>query len=339
MCAQRLDTKARIAQIDREKKKISLQRQCELLGINRSTFYYEAKPKKSIDRVIVEQIEQIHVKWPGLGHLKIQAMLSVKGLHQNHKKILHLTKENGLQAIFSKSKPKTTIANIQHKKVGYLLRNLEITRPNQVLAVDITYIKIGNKYVYLFGIIDVFSRKIIGWIISPLLDTEPCVETFEEAVKELFPEIVNSDQGCQFTSEMWAKAVTSCGAKMSMDGKGRWADNIIIERFWRTVKQEFIRFYIFDTLEELKIGLAEFIEHYNTERPHQALKYKTPEFVYTTGQGPAITINKQKSEYWERKKDEELAKIAQQSVDKFIDLINKVRLQKSEVKINTHMYV
>jgi putative transposase len=339
MCAQKLDTKTRIAQIDRNNKILSLRRQCKLLSINRSTLYYEAAPEKIIDREIVAKIELIHIKHPGLGHLKIQAMLSTNGLHHNHKKILRLTKEHILQAIYSKQKIKTTIVNQQHKKCEYLLRNLEINHPNQVFAVDITYIKIRNKYVYLFGVIDVFSRKIMGWIISPLLDTKPCIEAFEEAVKEVFPEIVNSDQGCQFTSEMWAKAVTSCGAKMSMDGKGRWADNIIIERFWRTVKQEFIRFYIFDTLEELKSGLTEFIEHYNTERPHQALKYKTPEFVYTTGQGPVVTINKKKSEHWARKQEEELIKITQRSVGECIDLINKKILQKSGGNQNTYTYV
>ena len=136
------------------------------------------------------------------------------------------------------------------------MKDLVIDHPNQVWAVDITYIKIRGRYVYLFGIINVFSRKLICYRLSPFLDTEPCVEAFEEAIKKIFPEIVNSDQGCQFTSEMWMKVVDSCGAKVSMDGKGRWADNIIIERFWRTAKYEFIYFYSFDTLEELTHGLT-----------------------------------------------------------------------------------
>ena len=336
MCAQKLDTKTRIAQIDRNNEKISLQRQCELLSINRSSFYYEPKINDSIiDEVIVGKIEAIHINHPALGYRKIQTMLSANGCTHNRKKVLRLTLENNMQAIYPKHK--TTIADKQHAKVKYLLRNLEIVRPNQVWAVDITYIKVCDRYVYLFGIIDAFSRKIIAHRLSPFLDTKPCVEAFEEAIKKVFPEIVNSDQGCQFTSDMWIIVVNSCGAKMSMDGVGRWADNIIIERFWRTIKYEFIIFYSFDTLEELNSALEAFIQHYNMERPHQSLNYKTPEFVYTTAQGPT-TIIKNKSNYWMRKKEEKLIKEKLQDEKnispKSDDLIATILAKQSEVTMN-----
>lgn len=299
------------------------------MGVNRSTFYYEAKPDNPIDEVIVEKIKAIHIKRPALGYRKIQAMLLEDGYACNRKKVLRLTRENKIQAMHPK--PKTTIGNKQHKKAKYLLKDLQIVRPNQVWAVDITYIKIRGGYVYLFGIIDIFSRKIIGWKVSPFLDTEPCVDAFEEALTKAFPEIANSDQGCQFTSEAWTKLLHNNGIKMSMDGRGRWADNIFIERFWRTIKYELIAFYSFDSLEQLNGAVEEYIEHYNMERPHQALNYKTPEFVYTTSQGATTKISKNKSDYWALKKEEKLIKLVRQDIGNLspqsLELITKITLQ------------
>jgi putative transposase len=333
MCAQKLDSKIRIKNIDCNNKKISLQRQCELLSINRSTFYYEAKPDDHSDEVIVEKIEAIHIEHPALGYRKIHVMLQDNGYQFNHKKILRLMQKNGIKVLFPKHK--TTIGNKQHKKVKYLLKDLQIVRPNQVWAVDITYIKIRGGYVYLFGIIDVFSRKVIGWRLSPFLDTKPCIEAFEEALTKVFPEIVNSDQGCQFTSEAWAKLLLSCGIKMSMDGKGRWADNIFIERFWRTIKYELIAFYSFETLEQLKVAIEKYIMHYNTERPHQSLNYKTPEFVYTTAQGPITQLSKNKAVCLAKKNDEELPKVVEYCIDNLslqsLDLVAQMAHQQSGV--------
>lgn len=187
--------------------------------------------------------------------------------------------ENKIYAVYARKR--TTISNKQHKKYPYLLKELKVTYANQAWAIDITYIKLTNGYVYLIGIIDLFSRKIVGWALSPFLDKAPSVEAFEEAIKKYgVPHIVNSDQGCQFTSEQWIKLVESFGALVSMDGKGRWADNIFIERFWRSLKWEAIYLHTLNTLEEAEKVIADYIEHYNNERPHQSLCYKTPQLVY-----------------------------------------------------------
>jgi putative transposase len=271
------------------------------LSINRGTFYYKPKQKTATDNEMMQYIENIHIQRPALGYRKIQVMLCNKGIMCNHKKVLRLMHERGICALLAKPKTTHIVNDQEHKKYAYLLKNLHITRPNQVWAVDITYIKIRGGYVYLFGIIDIFSRKIIGWKLSPFLTTEPCIDSFESVLLQAFPKIVNSDQGCQFTSEAWRKVLLSCGIKISMDGKGRWADNIYIERFWKTFKYEFAKFYHFETLEQLQKETTAFIDHYNNERPHQSLDYKTPEFVYTTGQGP-ITKPSQYKSYSQRKR-------------------------------------
>jgi putative transposase len=259
-----------------------------LLNINRSRLYYTPKETAGTDLDMIKEILEIYVKHPATGSRHMRQMLVDKGYPCNRKKIRRLMQENGMRAVYPKRK--TTIINKQHKKWKYLLRNLKIVRPNQVWAIDITYIKLRKGYVYLIGIIDIFSRKIVGWRLSPFLDKEPCLASFEEALIAAVPEIANSDQGCQFTSEAWSAFLLSCGISISMDGKGRWADNIFIERFWRTIKYECIFLNSLETLEQARRVIEEYIVFYNTERPHQSLNYKTPEVIYTNEQAQANHI-------------------------------------------------
>ena len=184
----------------------------------------------------------------------------------------------GLKAVYPGKK--TTIRNLEHKVFPYLLRGLKIERPDQVWQVDITYIKMRNGFVYLVCLIDVFSRKIMGWALSTFLDTASCLEALNNALKYGNPEIINSDQGCQFTSAAWVEMLTQKGIFISMDGKGRWADNVYVERLWRTIKYENVFLHSFDTVTQAQIVLNRFIDFYNQKRFHQALNYHTPDAIY-----------------------------------------------------------
>jgi putative transposase len=200
------------------------------------------------------------------------------GMVVNHKRTHRLLKRAGIKAIYPKKR--TTIRNPEHKIFPYLLKRMKIRRPNRVWQVDITYIKIRGHYVYLICLIDVFSRKIMAWKLSTTLDTSSCLEVLAEALKHAKPNIINSDQGCQFTSEPWVKALKENKIRISMDGKGRWADNIYIERLWRSIKYEIIYLHSFDTVQQARDALAEYIVFYNQQRPHQSLNYHTPDYVF-----------------------------------------------------------
>ena len=195
----------------------------------------------------------------------------------------------GLQAIYAK--PRTTIINKDHKKFPYLLKNLEIAKPNKVWAVDITYIKTPRGFVYLVALIDIFSRFIVSSKLSISLDTQPCLEILHKGLKIATPQIINSDQGSQFTSKDWIDFLTQRNIQISMDSVGRWADNIYIERFWRTIKQEEIYINPSNNLEELRIQINRFIKFYNYQRPHQALKYKTPSQVFYNDENRKKRLN------------------------------------------------
>ena len=207
----------------------------------------------------------------------------------NHKKVLRLMQKLGLQAIYAK--PRTTIINKDHKKFPYLLKNLEIAKPNKVWAVDITYIKTPRGFVYLVALIDIISRFIVSSKLSISLDTQPCLEILHKGLKIATPQIINSDQGSQFTSKDWIDFLTQKNIQISMDSVGRWADNIYIERFWRTIKQEEIYINPSNNLEELRIQINRFIKFYNYQRPHQALKYKTPSQVFYNDENRKKRLN------------------------------------------------
>ncbi len=186
----------------------------------------------------------------------------------------------GLKALYPSKK--TTVANKQHKKYPYLLKDLMITHPNQAYQIDITYIKLGSGFCYLVCLIDIYSRRIMGWALSLFLDTALCLDALKKALKGgPIPEIINSDQGCQFTSQLWCETLLENGIRISMDGKGRWVDNKYIERLWRTIKYELVYLNSFDSIVLAKIALAGYVEFYNQRRPHQALDYKTPDEIYS----------------------------------------------------------
>jgi putative transposase len=240
--------------------------------------YYKPKVSENNDAVIMNEIRETYQESPFYGYRRMTVALREKGFVINHKKVFALQKSTGIQAVYPYKK--TTIRNQTHKIFPYLLRGLTIDRPNQVWQVDITYIKIRGGFVYLVGLVDVFSRKIMGWALSTSLDAQSCLAALNSALQHGVPEIVNSDQGCQFTSEAWVNAVQDLGAKISMDGKGRWADNVYIERFWRTIKYEMVFLNSFDSVAQVRVALACYINFYNTQRYHSKLNYHTPDAIF-----------------------------------------------------------
>lgn len=226
---------------------------------------------------LIREIWQPH---PFYGYRKITVILQRDYQQRvNHKRVLRLMKQAGIQAIYPK--PRLSVKNLQHRIFNYLLAALVIVRANQVWMVDITYLKLGTRFVYLVALIDVFSRYIVGWSLSFMLDTANCLDALDSALKCSKPEIINSDQGCQFTSDAWIIRLTELNITVSMDGKGRCIDNIYIERFWRSIKYEAIYLNEFDTYQKLYEGVCDYIIFYNEQRPHQALGYQTPQSLFS----------------------------------------------------------
>jgi putative transposase len=264
--------------LDENNADISIRKQCSLMGIARSNIYYRHRPKKD-DTSTANEIHEIWLSMPMYGYRKITKELERRGYEINHKKVRRLMCDMRIMAIYPR--PKTSISNAQHKKYPYLLRELTIAFINQVWAVDITYIKLSTGFVYLISIIDVYSRFIIAWSISLTLEEGPCLETLAEALKTGYkPDILNTDQGVQFTSQKWIDMVENADIKVSMDGVGRWADNIYIERFWRTIKYECLLLHSLQSVKQVRTLTDEFIKFYNSKRLHQSLDYLTPAEVY-----------------------------------------------------------
>jgi putative transposase len=264
--------------VEHEHAGLSVRRQCVLLGVNRSNTYYASKTVAEKDIDIMNEMRCLFQESPFYGYRRINAALQNNGYVINHKKVHRLMQVAGLKALYPKKN--LSIKNHAHKIYPYLLCDLKIDRPNQVWQTDITYIKIRHGFVYLVCIIDAFSRKIMGWHMSPFLDTEMCMQAFYKAIIFAKPEILNSDQGCQFTSELWTSTLTKNNIQISMDGKGRWADNICIERFWRSLKYESVFLHSFDSVLQAQEATDRYIKFYNNLRLHQALNYKTPNHVY-----------------------------------------------------------
>jgi len=258
---------------------VNFKRKCELLNVSRSSMYYKQRLSNyDSDTIIMNELSEIYQAHSFYGYRRMTIKLHEKGFIINHKRVYRLLKTAGIQAIYPTKK--TTIRNLQHKVFPYLLENMKINQPNQVWTVDITYIKIRGGFVYLICLIDVFSRKIMGWKLSTFLDTTSCLEAFDMALQYGTPVIVNSDQGCQFTSDTWINALQTKGIQISMDGKGRWADNIIIERLWRTIKYELIYLHSFDSVQQVREALDKYIIFYNQERRHMSLNYHTPNEIF-----------------------------------------------------------
>jgi putative transposase len=269
----------RIQAARKDHPSISVVRRCELLKVNRSTVYYQSDQPDEDDIWLMNLIRDIWLQYPFYGYRKITRELRVIYNHiANHKRVLRLMNVMEIEAL--RPKPKTSIKMAGHVIYPYLLRNIDITRPNQVWMVDLTYVKFKSGFVYLIALIDVYSRYVVGWTLAETMHTEGCLVALKQALKIAKPEIINNDQGSQFTSWPWILKLIELGIKISMDGKGRCLDNVYIERFWRSIKYEAIHLNEYDCLKALYKGIKNYIEFYNNERYHQSLNYATPASVY-----------------------------------------------------------
>lgn len=253
--------------------KLSIRTQCKLLKLARSRIYYKIQKKN--DAELEDKIACIYKSFPVYGYRRVTACLRREGLLINKKRTLKVMQQMGLQAIYPK--PKTPLRNKAHKKYPYALRNMVITRPHQVWQIDITYLRTNHGFIYLNALIDVHSRYVVGWSLSTSLDTEGCLRTLESSIlAHGVPDIINSDQGCQFTGEDWERALHGHSILISHSGRGRSNDNAYVERLWRTLKYEWSYIKGARTVSDYKELIPLFISWYNDLRPHQALSYRTP---------------------------------------------------------------
>jgi putative transposase len=259
---------------------ISIQRQCELFGISRAAYYYQPQGEETLNLELMRQIDEQYTRTPFYGVLKMTAWLQGQGYRVNVKRVRRLMRLMGLEAVYSK--PWLSQASKEHRKYPYLLKGLIVDRPDQVWATDLTYIRLQHGFVYLIAIMDWFSRYVLSWEISTTMDKEFCLCALHQALEGSTPQIFNSDQGVQFTSMEFVSCLESAGIRVSMDGRGRVFDNIFIERLWRSVKYENVYLHDYQTVQEVRYGLAHYFRFYNEERLHQALSYRTPQEVYQT---------------------------------------------------------
>ncbi len=258
---------------------LPVSRQCRLLDLARSTAYYRPAPVSPDDLRLMRLIDEIHLEFPFLGSRRLRDELELCGEQVNRKRIQRLMRQMGLAALYPKRR--TSAPDKGHKIYPYRLRGLTIDRPNQVWAADIVYIPMAKGFMYLVAIMDWYTRKVLSWRLSNTMDTDFCVEALEEALSRFgAPEIFNTDQGAQFTAEAFTGALKAHGIVISMDGKGRWRDNVFVERLWRSVKYEDIYLRAYETPGALQRGLDQYFRFYNTRRRHTALNRRTPDAVY-----------------------------------------------------------
>ena len=269
----------RRAMVDRRDASISIKLQCSLLGISRSGLYYQPSGISAEDLTIMKLIDRQYLSTPFYGTRRMAVWLRKEGCIVNRQRIRRLMRVMGLSAIYRR--PRTSKPAAGHRVHPYLLRGLEITRPNQVWAADVTYIPMARGFLYLVVIMDWYSRYVLSWRLSNTLDADFCLEALREALQKGRPDIFNTDQGAHFTSEEITGLLESHGVKISMDGKGSYSDNLFIERLWRTVKYEEVYLKAYRDGKEARAGIGEYFRFYNTQRPHQALGYRTPADVYS----------------------------------------------------------
>src|SRR5262245_49717093 len=272
----------RRAMLDRKDGKLSIRRQCHLLGIARSGVYRPPRAANDNDLGLMRRLDELFTQWPFLGSRRLATMLRDDGHAINRKRVQRLMRQMGIAALGPK--PRTTKPAPGHKIYPYLLRDLVIDRPNHVWAADITYIPIGRGFLYLVAVMDWASRAVLSWRLSNTMDSSFCVEALEEALARYGkPEIFNTDQGSQFTSGDFIGVLSKAEVRISMDGRGRWMDNVFIERLWRSLKYEDIYLKGYADGREVKLGIAQWVAFYNTRRPHQALENRTPMAVWRDG--------------------------------------------------------
>jgi putative transposase len=261
--------------IDREHK-LPIKRQAEVLSISRGAAYYEPRPVPERDLLLMRKIDELHLNYPFAGSRMLRDLLRQQGLDVGRLHVKTLMKKMGIEAIYRR--PNTSKPAPGHRIYPYLLRDIAVTRPNQVWAMDISYIPMARGFVYLAAVVDWFSRRILSWKLSITMDVSFCLEAVEEALSmNEKPEIFNTDQGSQFTSEVFTEQLRKNNIAISMDGKGCWRDNVFVERIWRTIKYEEVYLRAYDSVHDARTSLGKYIEFYNRTRPHSSLNGKTPD--------------------------------------------------------------
>jgi putative transposase len=270
---------ARLALVDHDDRVLPVAAQCRLLQVARSTLYYQPVPASADDLAVMRRIDELHLEYPFYGSRRMAVVLRDDGWVVNRKRAQRLMRVMGLEAIYQK--PNTSRPHPDHQVYPYLLRDLIIDRPNQVWCADITYIPMAKGFVYLVAVMDWFSRRVLAWRLSITMETDFCVDALREAMdRHGRPEIFNTDQGVQFTSAAFLDELSNQGARISMDGKGRFLDNIFIERLWRSLKYEEVYIKAYGSVAEARQGIGAWLGFYNEKRPHQALDYRTPRAVH-----------------------------------------------------------
>lgn len=265
--------------VEKDNSKLSIGKQCRLLAISRSSFYYQPKGETALNLMLMRQIDEQFLETPFFGVRQMTWYLRNDGHLVNEKRIRRLMRLMGLMPIYQK--PNSSKAAKGHKTYPYLLRTLRVDRPNHVWCADITYLPMRRGFLYLVAIMDWRTRKVLAWRISNTLEADFCVEALNEAIARFGPpEIMNTDQGSQFTSFAWTDRLRRSGVRISMDGKGRFLDYIFVERLWRSLKYECVYLNAWGTGSEAKAGVGKWIEFYNRKRPHSALGGKPPAVVY-----------------------------------------------------------
>jgi len=264
--------------IDRSDK-LPVVRQCQLLNLSRSSVYYTPQPVSEGDLALMRRIDELHLNHPFAGSRMLRDLLRLEGIQVGRRHVATLMKKMGIEALYRR--PNTSRKHPQNPVFPYLLRGLEITRPNHVWAMDITYLPMRKGFVYLAAVLDWATRRVLSWRLSNSLTTDFCIEAVEEAIQRHGrPEIFNTDQGCQFTSNEFVGLLQGHGIQVSMDGKGRWVDNVFVERLWKSVKYEEVYLHAYDSVSQARQGLQRYFQFYNERRPHSSLDGKTPDSVY-----------------------------------------------------------
>jgi putative transposase len=264
--------------VERDHEEISVRRQCQLLGVNRSGLYYEPLGESEENLTLMRLLDEQYTRTPFYGSRKMVEWLGTQGLRVNRKRVSRLMELMGIEAVYPK--PKLSQPGEGHRVYPYLLRGLEVGRVNQVWSTDITYIRMAQGFVYLVAVMDWFSRYVLSWRLSLTMEIDFCVEALKCALRRGRPEIFNSDQGSQFTSEKFTGELAEREIAISMDGRGRCMDNIFIERLWRSLKYEEVYLKDYATVTEARAGIEKYLRFYNQERLHQSLEYRTPAAVW-----------------------------------------------------------
>jgi putative transposase len=264
--------------IDRDHQ-LSVTRQAKAIGIARSTVYYLPRPVSAVDLDLMAKIDRLHTEFPFAGSRMLRRLLAFNGRKVGRRHVKTLMQRMGIEALYRR--PRTTKPEPGHKICPYLLRGLAVTKPNQVWAMDITYVPMAKGFVYLTVVLDWFSRRVLAWRVSITMEADFCIEALEEALATHGrPEIFNTDQGSQFTGAAFTSVLAVQDIKISMDGKGAWRDNVFVERLWRTVKYEEVYLRAYDSVSEARASLGRYLDLYNRRRPHSSLDDQTPDQAY-----------------------------------------------------------